>query len=206
MLDKFESILEFVKLKKECAFCKAPLRIHLTNFIGLRDTGIPIIKAPLQNYKFEFKIEHTTPSFKINADVFIDVAKNVILFDNYTNGELPAIDEYLVKQTFEDFRPYVELYCSSKTCGLSYHIQGYWFKLKKIYKVKGAWTIEPFGLHLEGVRIKNYVVHNYAHSKETHIYSRNNEDATPLRVPLVDFSSMDKDKLITRIQTIVTFS
>jgi len=204
--DKFESILEFTKLKRECVFCKTPLRIRLTNFIGLRDTGIPIINTALEKNRFEFKIEHTTSSFKINADVFIDPSKNVIIFSNFTNGELPSIDEHLVKQTFEDYRPYIELYCPSKKCGLSYHMQGYWFKLKKIHSVAGHWQIEPFGLHLEGVRIKNYVVHNYTYEKNTFIYSRNNEDAQPLQVPMVDFSAMSKDKLITRIQTLVTFS
>jgi hypothetical protein len=204
--DKFESILEFTKFKSECVFCKTPLRIHLTNFIGLRDTGIPIVKSPLENGRFEFKIEHTTPSFKINADVFIDISKNVIMFNNFTNGELPSIDEHVVKQTFEEYRPYVELYCPSKKCGLNYHVQGYWFKLRKVHPAAGHWLIEPFALHLEGVRVKNYVVHNYSQNKETYIYSRNNEDAQPLLIPMVDFSTMSKDKLITRIQTLVTFS
>lgn len=206
MTDKFESILEFTRLKKVCGFCKTPLRAHLTNFVGLVGTGIPIINSPLVGNRFEFKIEHTTPSFKINADVFIDADKNVVLFDNFTNGELPAIDEYVVRQTFEDYRPHIELYCPSKSCGLNYHISSYWFKLVKVHKVMGAWSIQPFGLYLEGVRIRNYVVHNYANDKNTHIYSRNNEDAQPLEVPLVDFSTMSKEKLITRIQTIVTFS
>ena len=206
MSDKFESILEFTKLRKECVFCKTPMRIQLTNFVGTNGTGIPIIKAFLEKGRFEFKIEHTTASFKINADVFIDASKNVVLFDNFTNGELPAIDEHLVKQTFEDYRPHVELYCPSKSCGLNYHVSGFWFKLVKLHRVKGAWTIQPFGLYLEGVRVRNYVVHNYASEKTTHIYSRNNEDAHPLEVPLVDFSTMSKEKLTTRIQTLVTFS
>src|SRR5512143_3702504 len=104
MTDKFESILEFTKLKRECVFCKAPMRVILTNYVGLTTSGIPIIKAHLKNNQFEFTIDHTTPEFRIKADVIINAEKNVLVFNNYTNGELPAIDEYLVRQTFEDYR------------------------------------------------------------------------------------------------------
>jgi hypothetical protein len=205
-MDKFESIAEFTELRQECVFCKTPMRVHLTNFIGITSTGLPIINAPLKDGKFEFKIEHTTPSFKINAGVFIDVNNNTLIFDNFTNGELPSIDEHVVKQTFEDYRPLVELYCPSKKCGLSYHLAGLSIRLRKVHPVAGMWTIQPFGLSVEGARVKNYVIRNNLHSKTTFIYSRNNEEAKPILVPLVDFTTMDKQKLITRIQTIVTFS
>jgi len=205
-MDKFESIAEFTKLRQECVFCKTPLRVHLTNFVGLTDTGLPVFNAPLKDGRFEFKIEHTTPSFKINAGVFIDIGNNILIFDNFTNGELPSIDEHVVKQTFEDYRPHIELYCPSKKCGLSYHLMGQSIRLKKVHPVTGMWTIQPFSLSVEGARVKNYVVHNNWHSNKTFIYSRNNEEAKPIQAPLVDFTTMDKQKLITRIQTIVTFS
>jgi hypothetical protein len=206
VIDKFESILEFSKLRQECVFCKTPLRVHLTNFIGFTETGMALIKAPLKDGKFEFKIEHTTPSFTINSDVFIEANKNVLIFSNFTNGELPSIDEHLVKQTFEDYRPHVELYCPSKKCGLNYHLWSQLIKLKKVHPVAGMWSVEPFGLILEGARVKNYVVHNDWLKNKTYIYSRNNEEAKPIQSTLVDFTTLDKEKLITRIQTIVTFS
>ena len=205
-MDNFESIAEFTKLRQECVFCKTPMRVHLTNFVGLTDTGLAIINAPLKDDRFDFKIEHTTPSFKINANVFIDINTNTLIFDNFTNGELPSIDEHVVKQTFEDYRPHVELYCPSRKCGLSYHLAGRPIRLVKVHPVAGMWTIQPFGLSLESARVKNYVIHNYWNNNKTFIYSRNNEEAKPIRAPLVDFTTMDKQKLITRIQTIVTFS
>jgi hypothetical protein len=182
------------------------MRVHLTNYIGVTATGIPIINAPLDKNKFGFNIEHTTPEFQIKANVAIDAANNSLLFTNYTNGELPAIDEYLVKQAFEDYSPHIEIYCASKKCGIGYHVAGQWMKLTKTISVKGAWVIDPFGMFVEAVKIKNYVVHNDHQDKMTWIYSRINPHAEPIVVPLVDFSTMDKNKLITRIQTIVTFS
>lgn len=209
--DKSANIIEFAKSREECPFCKQPLRVVLTNFVGLRTTGIPVIKAPLEDGKFVFRIEHTTSSFTVSADVVVDAVANTLQFNNFTNGELPAIDEFTVKQTFEDYRPYVELYCTNKKCGLMYHIWGQTLKLKKVPSVIGAWSIEPFSLVLEGLKVKHYVVHNmWNHNMwdmdKTYIYTTRNPDAQPIETPRIDFSSMDKTKLFTRIQMIVNFS
>lgn len=206
MQEKFTSILEFAKFKKECVFCKTPLRVVLTSFLGIRETGVPIIKSYLKDNKFHFKINHTTATFNINADAVIDAAANVILFSNYTNGELPAIDEYVVRQTFEDYRPHIELYCPSNRCGLMYHLSGDWMRLNKIAKVQGAWTIAPFKLFIEGAKVKNYIIHNDWEDKITSIYSLRNEDSRPIEVPMIDFTTMDKTRLTNRVQTLVIFS
>jgi hypothetical protein len=202
--DKFASILEFTDFKKECVFCKKPLRIVLTNFVGLRDDGVPVIKSYLKDNKFQFTINHTTASFDIKADVAIDVETNVISFANFTNGELPAIDEYLVKQTFEDYRPHIELYCSNAQCGLIYHLSSDW--LRSTRSTTGTWNIIPFHLLLEGARVKSYIIHNYHNHSTTTIYSLRNTESGPLEVPRIDFSTMDKERLINRVQTLVIFS
>ncbi len=193
-------------MKKECVFCHTPLRVVLTNFVGLKDTGIPIIKAPLIDNKFTFTIDHTTPSFNIHADVVVDALANVMLFSNFTNGELPAVDEYTVRQTFEDYRPYIELYCTNKRCGVMYHLWGQAMKLKKIPSVQGAWSIEPFGLILEGAKVKHYIIHNLWDTQTSNIYTLKNENARPIEVPMIDFSTMDKTRLTNRVQMLVTFS
>jgi hypothetical protein len=180
--------------------------VVLTNFIGLKDAGIPVIKAPLVNGKFNFSIEHTTPRFDIKADVDVDADANVLTFSNFTNGELPAIDEYTVKQTFEDYRPYVELYCTNKQCGLMYHLWSQGISLKKISSVLGAWQINPFGLILEGAKVKHYIIHNHWDTQKSSIYTLRNANARPIETAMIDFSKMDRAKLINRVQMLVTFS
>lgn len=182
------------------------MRVVLTNFIGLTDGSLPSIKAPLIDNKFSFKIYHTTSRFEIRADVIVDANANVLVFENFTNGELPSIDEFVVRQTFEDYRPYVEIYCPNKKCGLMYHLWGGQIKLKKVASVSGAWIIEPFNLVLEGVKVKHYIVHNIVGEKKTCIYSVRNPSARPIETARMDFSSFNKDRLTNRIQTIVTFS
>jgi len=205
-VDKFETIADFVKCKETCVFCKTPLRTTITNYVGVSGQGIPIINAPLKNDRFEFKIKHTTPDFEAKADVFILIGQNALFFDNFTNGEFPSIDEHLIKRVFEDYGPHFELYCPSKQCGLGYFIATWPIKLKKTHPVAGMWYIEPFGMFTENVKIGNYVVANNWDTKQSCIYSRKNIDANPIKVPMVDFSATTKEKLITRIKTLVTFS
>lgn len=87
-----------------------------------------------------------------------------------------------------------------------YHLSGDWLRLNKIPSVAGAWTISPFGLFLEGAKVKNYIIHNDWEDKITSIYSIRNEDSRPIEVPMIDFSVMDKTRLTNRVLTLVTFS
>lgn len=205
-MNKFDTIAGFTKCRETCVFCNTTLRIILTNYVGVSGQGIPIINAPLKNDRFEFKIKHTTPSFEVKSDVFISTTNNALIFENFTNGEMPAIDDNLAKQVFEDYGPHFELYCPSKKCGLGYYIASWPIKLKKVHPVVGMWYIEPFAVFTENVKVGNYVVANNWESKLSNIYSRKNIDAKPIVVPMVDFSTMNKEKLITRIKTLVTFS
>lgn len=205
-MDKFDTIIEFVKSREHCVFCKTPLRTVITNYVGVSGQGIPIINAPLKDDRFEFQIKHTTPDFDAKANVVILTSQNTLFFDNFTNGEFPAIDEHLIRRVFEDYGSHFELYCPSKKCGLSYYLAGWPIKLKKNHPVAGMWHIEPFGMFTESIRVGSYVVANDWSLQLSCIYSRKNIEAKPILVPMVDFSTMSKEKLITRIKTLVTFS
>ncbi len=87
-----------------------------------------------------------------------------------------------------------------------YHLWGQAMKLKKIPSVQGAWSIEPFGLILEGAKVKHYIIHNLWDTQTSNIYTLKNENARPIEVPMIDFSTMDKTRLTNRVQMLVTFS
>jgi hypothetical protein len=203
---KFEKMADFINFKKNCIFCQTPLRVSLTNFIGIGATGIPTIRAPLEDGLFRFQINHTTAEFSMKADVTIQPSTNIVIFDNFTNGEFPNIDAHLVKRVFEDYKPTVELYCGNKSCKTRYYLNTYPLSMIKVTKVSRAWQILPVKMFLEGFRVRHLNVLNTFPANETHIYSLKNADAEPLRMPMIDFESMTKDHLFTRIQTLVTFS
>jgi len=61
-------------------------------------------------------------------------------------------------------------------------------------------------LYMECFNMDNLWVQNDWISNHTYIYSENNVDAEPLKIPFINFESMDSCKLVSRIKTIVTFS
>jgi hypothetical protein len=204
--DKFAKMADFISLKKNCIFCQTPLRINLSNYLGVKMNGLPVISAPLEDGLFKFQLKHTTAEFSIKADITVQPSTNIVIFDNFTNGEFPNIDAHLVKRVFEEHKPVVEVYCASRSCRSKYHLLSEPLSMIKVTKVSRAWQVLPFRLFLEGFKVKNYMVSNISPDAETFIHSLKNEDANPIKVPRMDFESMSKEKLFTRIQTLVTFS
>lgn len=205
MKKHFENILDFTKLKDKCLFCEFPMRAELSNFIGVRKKGLPILSAPVQNGKFNFHIKHTTSSYDVSADGIIDIESNVLIFFLSLEAETPNLDQHVVKQAFDDLKPHVDLYCPNKKCKHQYHLSSYIFEIKR-HPVLNVWNIEPIKLFLEGFHAGNLNVQNDWRKEETNIYSLLNEEAEPIKFPIIDFQEMGKDKLLTRISTIVTFS
>lgn len=204
--DKFEKMSDFIALKKNCIFCQTPLRVNFANYLGVKMSGLPIISAPLEDGLFKFHLAHTTADFSIKADITVQPSTNIVILDNFTNGELPNVDAHLVKKVLEEHQPCVEIYCASRSCKSKYHLLSEPLRMIKVTKVSRAYRILPFKLFLEGFRVKNFMVSNIQTDKETFIHSLRNEDAEPLKVPRMDFEAMPKERLFTRIQTLVTFS
>lgn len=206
MQKTFNFIDDFVKVKERCFFCQTPLRVILTNFIGVHKDGIPIINSHLNGNQFRFDISQTSATFEVKAKVVIDIETSALIFENVNfRTSTPALDQYVVKQVFEDLKPHVELYCSNKKCKTKYHLCSDVFKLARLSSVD-AWMVKPFKLFLESFRSDNLNVQNDWLRKVTNIYSLKNTEADPIVVPIIDFEDMGKDKLLTRIKTIAVFS
>lgn len=204
--DNFEKMTDFIKLKKQCIFCQTPLRVNLTNFMGIFENGLPLLNVPLEDGLFKFELKHTTAEFSLKADITLQPSTNMVVFDNFTNGELPNIDAHLVARVFEELKPTLELYCGSKSCKTKYHLTTHPLKMIKVSKVSRVWQILSPKIFMESFRVRRLNVLNIWPDKETWIYNMKNEDAEPLRLSMIDFESMTKEHLFTRIQTLVTFS
>jgi hypothetical protein len=200
-MDKFETIAGFSKAKESCPFCKTPLSFQLTNYIGAFG-GLPILKEPLQNDRFLFKIEKRA----VKSDVCLLTGSNTLMFDNFTNGELPNIDEHLVKKAFDEYSPYLELYCPNEKCDLGYSICTHPLAVRKKHPVMGMFYVDPIKVFAESIHFDSYVVVNCWEKDTTKIYSSTNEEAKPIVLPALDFTAMGKERLINRIRILVTFS
>lgn len=201
----YSNILEFTKVKERCLFCQSSLRTVLTNFIGPRKSGIPIINAPVKDDKFIFDIKHTTETYSIEARGTIDITTNVLTFDNSRSTETPNADQLLAWQAFQDLKPHVELYCPNRECKVKYNLcSDVLVTRQKAYAI--GWKMAPLKLYLECFKTNKLNVQNDCFQNMTFIYSITNEDADPISVPMLDFEKMGKDKLLTRVQTLVVWS
>lgn len=212
----FENIRDFVQIKQHCIFCKTPLRSILTNFEGFGKNGIPLLNAPIGHDKIDFNVSKTTATYSIQADGAIDIRTNALVFDVTAPYNIPYLApggdvreaEPTACDVFLDMKPYVQIYCPSKSCNMDYAISSGVFTLQRVHhKSKNfSWMIKEFNLWMETFTSGSLWVQNDWMHNSTNIYSRNNPDADAISVPLIDFESMNKDKLITRIKTLVTFS
>lgn len=216
MEESFEYISDFIKCRELCIFCKTPLRPTVTNFIGTDGNGSAIICANLEDGKFSFSFEHIGSSYQLESNVVIYPDKNTLEFSFVPNTSaiIPNIDllpmsftdEYVIRQNIDNVKPYIELVCINEKCNMGYHLCSDSFKLTKIGAAKSIWHIAPLKLFLESFKTKTLIVQNDWLEKTTRIYSSKNEDADPIKYPLIKFEDMDKDKLLNRIQLLVTFS
>ena len=207
MQKSFDSILDFTKLKEKCLFCQGPLRACLTNFLGLRKDGRPIIHAIMNKEKFCFPIDYTNENFSIQANCIVEAAINklTITISNPTAGE-GFLDQQVVRDILDDMTPSIELYCPYKLCKNQYYLTSY--KLNINYLSESGewwWDIVQPKLFLESFKTKTFLVQSDWIREETNIYSIVNENAEPIKTSLIDFAALG-DNLINRIQTIAVFS
>jgi hypothetical protein len=204
---QFDSILDFTKLKSTCIFCQQSLRASLTNFVGLRKNGLPVLNVPLAGRRIRFRIKHTTESYDIEADATLDIVSNVVVFTLAQGSEMPYLDQRVASQAFIELKPYFDLHCSNKKCKNGYSLSTYYMLgLTKHSNTASSWSIPTPKLFLENFVTNKYVVQNDWTKETTTIYSRDNENMEPIRVPFMNFEEMGGDKLLNRIPTLVTFS
>jgi len=197
----FETIKEFTKFKETCFFCHSRLTSRLTSFTK----SIPILNAPLVNERYSFKLTRVTAEYSLEAQGVVDIKSNALVF-LVTDSDTPGVDQKLAFEAFVDLHPYVELYCPNIKCKYKYHICSEVLHTKYLGKKIDSWMITGPNLYYEGFIDRDLVIHNNFTHENTAIYSRHHENADPITTPMLDWEAMGKDKLLTRIRTLVTFS
>jgi hypothetical protein len=217
MSELFPSIRYFIESRQKCFFCDANLKCRLSNFIGIRESGMPLLNSPLEKDRFIFDISRTSPSYTVEALGTLDIQNNKLIFD--MKGELAhnvilhknnlgewrtvAVDNMVVKEAFIDLRPYIQQYCPKRNCLQKYTIASSTLRASSL---ENGWFIHPISTYYESFKTgKLLVMNDYAHSN-TSIFSMVKESAEPLVVPLMDLGAMGKRKALTRVHTLITFS
>jgi|ERR1035437_1143688 hypothetical protein len=202
---EFDSIMEFINVKKKCIFCNSTLRACLTNYVGRKRSNLPIIKSHIVAGKFRFNITHTTENYDIKANYIVDEWTNRVIITVAEDSETPSIDQHTAKSALDDLSPYIELYCSNKLCKHQYYLASYQLNIDFLPYDGDLWIVVNPKLYVESFKTKTLLIQNDWIREETNIYSLDNEDVKPIKFPMIDFESLGNN-LIQRVQTIAVFS
>lgn len=204
MINKYLSIEDFLSCKTSCFFCDKPLGRRVTHFQSSFNE-LPIINAPIKNNIAVFPFRHTTASFDLHAKGRIDTRNNILTFtfkDAVAEGleYTPNINNSLAMSVFSSMLPYAQLYCN---CKYRYTATSSVFKMKQS---EPDYIIEPLAFFYESFVLSNWWIQNNYWNNKTNIHARNKESAPPITCPILNWEEMGREKLLTRIKTLVVFS
>ena len=189
-----KNIQEIIDYKKSCPLCHNNLIPFLRNSEGYGWSHCQFnkINARLTDDNFIFKIDYTSAT----QDVHIGCKINCISNEITTEYDMP------LTEIFSMISLRAELHCYNKKCNTYY----YWSKPIYTNNFDDRWMVlTPLCIDTECFSIPpRFWIQNDLIRQETLIYDINKSDY-PLKLPIIDLSSVDKDKWFNRIQTIINF-
>jgi hypothetical protein len=192
---QFNNIQEFVDYKKKCVFCKNDLYPTLCQ--GVADKLK--IYNPYKNGKISFKIKNGRSGYP-NIMGTIDGSTGEI--KHRYEGADEFIHDFVIESiVFNTLRRnfiHMELSCDRDDC-CHYYLTS---SNLTIFNSK----IGSFNLSWESFNVNSSWVQNDWAENKTKIYSTENVEAVPIELDLIPFDSVPKEKLLKKIQTIITFS
>lgn len=205
----FNKPIDFLSFKDHCVFCGSKLKPLLKSFIKRQQQ--PMIKSKLVDDNFCFNIKNTNSTYSFDADISLDINTNIINFElnSPCNLENPLQDHLAVKNYFDILYLHLELYCPSRKCNMQYYLCTNLLSSQSQLEVvgkKSSVKLKPNILFMEAFIVNKSWVQNLWENHELNIYSTDNIDSAPIKAPFMDLSVMNKERVINRIRTIVTFS
>lgn len=204
VVNHFKSIEDFLAIKDTCIFCQSKLQAILINFntIGSGTNYIPNLKGKLIDDKFIFNLKYVTAEIYVHVNGALDIKTGDLDFTYAPNDKhaiYTPLSEAIV--VFNSLMPHIELQCSG--CKYNYYLSTNVLVCdNNIIPVK----IKPFFLYMECFNLDNLWIQNDLTCKHTNIFSSINENVSPIKIPMIKFDSLEKEKLFNKIRTLVTFS
>lgn len=202
MTQVFNSIEDFTKVRTHCVFCQQPLVPELSNFSGASFKSIPLFTAQVKDNVFDFHLKFSSFEHSIDTVGRLNIITGKLEFDEYSGfGEPHSNYPNIEVDVFISLSPYVSLNCENTKCKMNYYAASDILKIDSENHV-----IKPVTFNWEAFNYKKFWVQNDWVNMKTLIHSINNQESEPIKNPLIDFREYDKEKLLTRIKTLVTFS
>jgi hypothetical protein len=196
----FKNANEFIGFKRSCLMCGSSLKPIVSNFTTMSG-GIPSIKSNYDKNNFDFKIDYNSSTTNVNCEVIIDCQDNVVKF---IEKECQLIDPQKKDiLAFEMMDLHFENYCTNKECKHKYYISS---DILRIDKNLTECTLKPIKLYCESFSVGKITVFNDYHNRVTNIFSNRKRSADKIEVAILDFSGLDRQKILNKVKTLVNFS
>lgn len=210
MVKIFQNAKEFIEFKQNCIFCNNKLKPILSNFTVM--SGMPSVMSNYDGNTFSFHINYNTALMSIDCGASLDCETNKIDF-----SEITPTNPSKVREAFDFMKLHIELCCTNKLCKnkdskLRYYVSSDALELSNFHvshiynpNVESS-IIKPIKLYMECFKLGGLIIQNDYHKSVTNIYSINRSGASPIQMPILDFTAFDKEKLFNKILTYVNFS
>jgi hypothetical protein len=140
---------------------------------------------------------------QIGAEIRLNIETNALFFLLKNTSDYSDIDAASIRSSFSKMCPHVQLYCPNQECRYRYTIASDTLQYKQD---KSGWFIFPPKLWYESFVTGNLWVQNDYIGQESNIFSRDKIHANPITSKLLNFQTMDKDRLLNRVKTLIVFS
>lgn len=186
-------------------FCGSQLRSRLTNYTGFLDDDLPILSSHVDDNKIVFDLNHSGFAYTLKARGTIDITTHALTFEiqQHDAANTPVVDALVVRRSFLDLSPYMQLYCPKKDCPHDYQIASATLFFQG---TETNFTIDPVKIGYESFTTGKLWVQNYYPLNNTYIYNKEREEAKPIITPIMNLRAMGKDRVLNRIRTLVVFS
>ena len=205
----YPTIKDFCNIKENCIFCNKKLYPILKNYTSGPENKLPTLLAKCNKDSFSFKINYCSGYVTVKSDGYINSSTNTVSFGNINfESDSGYNEDEALKFAFYSLNPHIELSCVNKECKYGYYISSTTFGCSELL-VKSSpdemFKISSIGLAQEAFNLDKFFVVNTPGNK-TYIYSTRNIDKAPLEINKINFDSINKEKLFTKIRTSVSFS
>lgn len=171
--------------------------------------GVDSLNIECINDNFIVNINYNGSQIYMKATAFVGLKNNRISFE-FEDFIIYGDVYNKAVSNFEKLNLHLALKCENKECASNYFICSDLLRCGKRHleldRVNSTFEIEPFKLYMESFVIDDIWIQNLWNENKTCIYSIEKYENDPIEIDLIDWSEMNYNKIISKIQTIVTFS
>lgn len=213
-MNSFISIKQFSQHKRNCLICNSPLELVITNWGTNKFMNNEIVHSFVVNEQLQFSFTYKTFSCTYQSTASIDINTGILTLFNIK--DIKTI-QYIVSM-LNDYYAHVELQCNNSKCNSCYCLTTSPLKFHLPSSEESNIFLYPFNIKEESFYIKdnhnlwienNFIKNNLSIKimNSTISSTLNSLNTKKIILPyLIDFNNLSKEKIVSKINTIILYS